>query len=139
MNQTLHQKQQIKFALEFLRYTKALWVDSQLDCPLRDHVWNSAPFQSTAVHEPPRTGAGRGAPRAPLRPQGEQENHGEPREGARLRGGTHCLWRTSLSPGSRCRRGTILKNNPWMLLCPPGWLLDPAAETLRSSTTFPFL
>lgn len=69
-------------------------MDSQMDCPFRDRLWNLPLFQPTAVHKLPRTHAGWGASRcgsarSEQYPPKEQQNHGETRKTAELRGGAH--------------------------------------------------
>lgn len=65
-------------------------MDSQLDSPFRDPLWNLAPFQPTAVHKLPRTRAGRGARpcvRATstlLETRKQRKHHDEARTDARL-------------------------------------------------------
>lgn len=81
---------------DFKNKKKAHKVDSQLDGPFRDPLWNLAPFQPTAVHKLPRTRAGRGARpcvRATstlLETRKQRKHHDEARTDARLlRGEAH--------------------------------------------------
>lgn len=92
-------------------------MDSQLDSPVRDPLWNLAPFQPTAVHKLPRTRAGRGARpcvRATstlLETRKQRKHHDEARTDARLlRGEAHFFFKKlppNLRPNTRKRKKTF--------------------------------
>lgn len=102
-----------------IRHTEAFWLDSQLDCPFRDRLWNLAPFQATAVQKLPRTRAGWGTrpwvcTRSTLQSQKEQENHGKASKAARLRKGPHFLWphKSQTTPLQELRRN---QSKEWVI------------------------
>lgn len=102
-----------------IRHTEAFWLDSQLDCPFRDRLWNLAPFQATAVQKLPRTRAGWGTrpwvcTRSTLQSQKEQKNHGKASKTARLRKGPHFLWphKSQTTPLQELRRN---QSKEWVI------------------------